>query len=82
MHDAKPPGSVLQICVGMWTCLGFLAAQVYSMPFRFDEDNVLKAMAEVHLFLMLILGGCTALRSNSYSNMLIHPARACRCISS
>ena len=63
LHDAKPPGSVLQICVGMWTCLGFLAAQVYSMPFRFDEDNVLKAMAEVHFFLMLMLSDCTAYRS-------------------
>jgi hypothetical protein len=35
-------GSILQVCVGMWTCLIFLAAQVRSMPFRFDEDNVLK----------------------------------------
>ena len=44
----------------MWTCLGFLAAHVYSMPFRFVEDNVLKAMAEVHLFLMLMPSDSTA----------------------
>ena len=46
----------------MWTCLGFLAAQVYSMPFRFDEDNALKAMAEVHLFLMLMV--CLVLKND------------------
>ena len=32
------------------------------MPFRFDEDNVLKAMAEAHLFLMLMV--CLVLKGD------------------
>ena len=48
-------GSTFQVCVGMWTCLIFLVAHVATMPFRFYEDNVLKASSEFHLFLTLML---------------------------
>eukprot|EP01050_Picozoa_sp_SAG11_P042643 SAG11_NODE_19753_length_459_cov_1.569444_1_plen_147_part_01 len=55
-------GSVLQVCVGMWTCLAFLSAQLHSKPFRFNEDNVLKTCAEAHLFLMLM--SCLVLKTD------------------
>ena len=32
-------GSVLQICVGIGTCLVFLVAHVHTMPFRFGAHT-------------------------------------------
>ena len=35
-------GSVLQICVGIGTCLVFLVAHVHTMPFSFGAHTLLK----------------------------------------
>jgi Ca2+-binding EF-hand superfamily protein len=70
-------GSTLQVCVGMLTCLFFIVAHIAFLPFRYYEDNVLKASTEIHLFMMLMTilalkGGVAGewLRENDYDIVL------------
>lgn len=55
MLTVVPAGSTFQVATGMATSFLFFAAHVRCLPFRFLEDNVLKATTEAHLFVVLVL---------------------------
>ena len=44
-----------QVCAGIATSFAFFAAHIRTLPYRFMEDNLLKASTEVHLFILLLL---------------------------
>ena len=47
-------GSAAQVCAGIVISFGFFALHVKTLPFRYWEDNVLKATVEAHIFIVLL----------------------------
>ena len=45
----------LQVCAGIATSFAFFSAHISTLPYRFLEDNMLKATTEIHLFILLLL---------------------------
>lgn len=55
MLTIVPAGSTLQVSTGLTFSFAFFAAHIRTLPFRFSEDNWLKATTECHLFVILVL---------------------------
>eukprot|EP01044_Picomonas_judraskeda_P030061 COSAG03_NODE_10657_length_637_cov_0.561338_1_plen_184_part_01 len=50
-------GSVAQLSAAIMLSFGFFALQMYTWPYKIEQDNLLRAATELHVFIVI----CTAL---------------------